>query len=61
MSEQHIQQSGQELAAEEPAGRTVWWILGASFALMTVSAIIMWVVFGPGMFASMLTAVVNCF
>lgn len=61
MSELQSRQTDHELAQDEPAGRTVLWILGASFALMTVSAVVMWVVFGPGMFASMLTAVVNCF
>lgn len=61
MSELQSHREDQDLAQDEPASRTVLWILGASFALMLVSAIAMWVVFGPGMFASMLTAVVNCF
>jgi hypothetical protein len=37
------------------------WLIGGAFALMAGSGVVLWLTFGPGMFAGMLTAVVNCF
>lgn len=53
-----------ETAAEEADGasaRLALWLIGGAFALMTGASLVLWVVFGPSMFVSMMTAVVNCF
>lgn len=64
MSGQVSSQLSGETAAEAADGasaRLALWLIGGAFALMTGASLVLWVVFGPSMFVSMMTAVVNCF